>query len=202
VLRTGVLRVMTAAPATAAAPALAWGALRDELYRFASRRVPPADADDVVQEALLRIHRGLAGVRSEGAIIGWMYQVTRNTLADHLRGARPGDELDDDELGEPIDPDDTAFEGLARCVAPFVGMLPQHHREALELVELRGLSQVDAAAQLGVPISTMKSRVQRGRAQLRELLETCCAIDLDARGHVVEVTPRCRCAATPSSSAK
>jgi len=44
------------------------------------------------------------------------------------------------------------------------------------------------------PVSTMKSRVQRGRAQLRELLEMCCAIDLDARGHVVEVTPRCRCA--------
>jgi RNA polymerase sigma-70 factor (ECF subfamily) len=187
----------------------AWAALRGELHRFVSRRVPEPDADDIVQESLLRIHRGLANVRNDGAIVGWMYQVTRNALADHLRGARPTDPLDaaDDDavLAEPTDPDDTAFVGLARCVAPFVGMLPAPYREAVELVELRGMSQVAAARQLGIPVSTMKSRVQRGRALLRNLLETCCAIDLDARGHVVEVTPRgCRCganAARPSSPA-
>lgn len=174
---------------------LAWDALRDELYRFVARRVPAADADDVVQEALLRIHRGLASVRAEGAIVGWMYQVTRNALADHLRATRPTAELEeDDEVAAPIDPDDTAFAGLVRCVTPFVAMLPEHYREALELVELRGLTQVEAAARLGIPLSTMKSRVQRGRARLRELLEACCAIDLDARGHVVGVTPRTVCA--------
>lgn len=183
-----------------AAPTLAWDALRDELHRFVLRRVPAADADDIVQEALLRIHRGLAGVRAEAAIVGWIYQVTRNAIADHLRASRPSDVLDDehDDLVEPIDPDDTAFKLLAACVAPFVGMLPAHHREAVELVELRGMSQVAAAAQLGIPVSTMKSRVQRGRAQLRELLETCCAIDLDTRGHVVDVTPRTVCRCDPS----
>jgi RNA polymerase sigma-70 factor (ECF subfamily) len=178
--------------------AIAWGALRAELHRFVARRVPAADVDDVVQEALLRIHRGLGAVRSEAAVIGWMYQVTRNTLADHLRASRPIDSLDYDDLALPIDPEHAAFKSLARCVAPFVAMLPAHYREAIELVELRGASQVQAAAQLGVPVSTMKSRVQRGRAQLRELLDTCCAIDLDARGHVVDVTPRtvCACAAS------
>lgn len=173
---------------------VAWDALRAELYRFVSRRVAGADADDIVQEALLRIHRGLASVRSDGAIVGWMYQVTRNALADHLRAARPTAELEDDEASVPSDPDDAAFAGLVRCVTPFVAMLPEHHREALELVELHGLTQVEAAARLGIPLSTMKSRVQRGRAQLRELLEACCAIDLDVRGHVVGVTPRTVCA--------
>ncbi|HEY5925709.1 MAG TPA: sigma-70 family RNA polymerase sigma factor [Kofleriaceae bacterium] len=175
--------------------AVAWDAVRAELYRFVARRVPAADAEDIVQESLLRIHRGLGGVRNDGAVVGWIYQVTRNALADHLRASRPTDELGDDDLVEPIDPDDMAFKGLAACVAPFVTALPLHYREALELVELRGMSQVQAAAQLGVPLSTMKSRVQRGRAQLRELLDACCAIDLDSRGHVVDVTPRiqCRC---------
>lgn len=191
-----LVTAMLTAPSTTA-PTVAWDALRDELHRFVLRRVPATDADDIVQEALLRIHRGLAGVRAEAAIVGWMYQVTRNAIADHLRASRPSDVLDDERLDlvEPIDPDDAAFKRLAVCVAPFVGMLPAHYREAVELVELRGMSQVAAAAQLGIAVSTMKSRVQRGRAQLRELLETCCAIDLDARGHVVDVTPRtvCRC---------
>jgi RNA polymerase sigma-70 factor (ECF subfamily) len=202
VLRTGVLLVTTAL-AVAASPArtLAWDALRAELYRFVARRVAQPDADDVVQEALLRIHRGLAGVRTEGALVGWMYQVTRNALADHLRGVRPIDALDDDDIAEAVELDDAAFQRLTCCVAPFVAMLPAHYREAVELVELRGTSQVQAAAQLGIPVSTMKSRVQRGRAQLRELLETCCAIDLDARGHVVDVTPRTVCACPPRDRA-
>jgi RNA polymerase sigma-70 factor (ECF subfamily) len=173
---------------------IAWEALRAELHRFVSRRLAGPDAEDVVQEALVRIHRGLPSVREQGAVVGWLYQVTRNTLADHLRASRPSDELTDDhDAGAPVDPDDTAFRALSACVAPFVAMLPDHYREAIELVELRGLSQVDAAVALGIPLSTMKSRVQRGRAQLRGLLEQCCAIDVDARGHVVDVTPRDRC---------
>jgi RNA polymerase sigma-70 factor (ECF subfamily) len=158
------------------------------------RRVPGPDADDIVQEALLRIHRGLPGVRADGALVGWLYQVTRNALVDHVRARRAIGEPEDQPCDEAAD--DVAFERLAACVRPFAGMLPQPYREAIELVELAGLTQVEAAARLGVPISTMKSRVQRGRAQLRELLEQCCAIDLDARGHVVDVTPRTRCCAT------
>lgn len=184
---------MTLAAATSAT--LSWGEIRAELYRFVARRIPPADADDVVQEALVRIHRGLPRVREQGAVVGWLYQVTRNTLADHLRAARPSEELTENEdAGVPIDPDDAAFRGLAACVAPFVARLASPYREALELVELGGLTQVAAAAQLGVPLSTMKSRVQRGRAQLREQLENCCDIDVDARGHVVDVKPRPKCA--------
>lgn len=172
-----------------------WDALRAELYRFVARRIAAADADDVVQEAMLRIHRGLPNLRARGAVVGWLYQVTRNTLADHLRASRPAEELEDDDLITPIESDDSAFRGLTACVAPFVAMLPAHYREAVELVELRGMTQVAAAAQLGIPLSTMKSRVQRGRAELRRLLEQCCAIELDARGHVTDVTPRgCSCA--------
>jgi len=172
---------------------IAWDELRGELHRFVARRVPAADAEDIVQEALLRIHRGLPGVRADGALVGWLYQVTRNAVVDHLRGQRPVEEPDDESPCE-LEVDDAAFERLAQCVRPFVGMLASPYREAIELVELGGLSQVEAAARLGVPIPTMKSRVQRGRAQLRELLERCCAIDVDVRGHVVEATPRVRCA--------
>jgi RNA polymerase sigma-70 factor, ECF subfamily len=189
---------------------IAWDALRAELYRFVSRRVPSADADDVVQEALLRIHRGLAKVRDERALVGWLYQVTRNALADHLRARRPNEALEahddhgdvDGAGGESLDPDgdDIAFRLLASCLAPLVAMLPEAYRAAIELVELHGVSQVDAAAQLGLPVSTMKSRVQRGRAQLREMIERCCAIAVDARGHVVEVTPRERCMCSMRSS--
>ena len=173
-------------------PVMAWSELRAELQRFVARRAPIADTEDIVQEALLRIHRGLPGLRADGALVGWLYQVTRHALVDHLRARRAAA----DDQDRDAEPDDSAFERLAACVRPFAAMLPPPYREAIELVELGGLTQVEAAARLGIPVSTMKSRVQRGRAQLRELLEQCCAIELDARGHVVEVMPHAACCAT------
>jgi RNA polymerase sigma-70 factor (ECF subfamily) len=71
-----------------------------------------------------------------------------------------------------------------------VARLPSPYREAVTLVELEGLTAREAAEMVGISVSGMKSRVQRGRAQLREMLDACCEIALDARGKVVEFTPR------------
>ena len=170
---------------------LPWQDLRHDLTKFVAARVHSSDVDDVVQEALVRVHHGIGGVRESERVGAWIYQVTRNVIVDHHRKARASSELPDDLVGEAPD-DDESFARLARCVTPFVGLLPAVYRQAITLVELEGLSQVEAAARLGIPISTMKARVQRGRARLRELVELCCAIGLDARGHVLEVTPRGR----------
>jgi RNA polymerase sigma-70 factor, ECF subfamily len=66
-------------------------------------------------------------------------------------------------------------------VVPFIAMLPSPYREALTLTELEGLTQKQAAGMLDVSLTGMKSRVQRGRARLRRLLDDCREIALDAR---------------------
>ena len=68
--------------------------------------------------------------------------------------------------------------------------LPEPYREALVLTELDGLTQADAATRLGLSTSGMKSRVQRGRGQLRDLLLGCCEIELDRRNRVTDYVPR------------
>jgi RNA polymerase sigma-70 factor, ECF subfamily len=166
-----------------------WGELRDHLVRFVAPRVPSADVDDVVQNALVRIHGGVANVRDDDRLAAWIYQVTRSAIVDHYRRTRSTAPLSD-ELAQPVVDDDSTFRGLARCIAPFVADLPPPYRQALSLVELEGVTQIEAASRLGIPVSTMKSRVQRGRARLRELLEACCAIAVDTRGHVIDTTPR------------
>jgi hypothetical protein len=79
---------------------------------------------------------------------------------------------------------------LAACLGPLLERLPPLQRDALALTEMEGLTQARAAAQLGLSISGMKSRVQRGRAQLKELLTACCEIELDRRGGVRSYRPR------------
>ncbi len=170
---------------------LPWRELRRELRRFVASRVPAADVDDVVQDALARIHRSVARVREPERITGWVYQVTRSAIADHGRRQHRAPPAPEPEA--PVD--DAAYASVLACIRPFVQLLPEPYREAVTLVELEGASPVEAAARLGVPLSTMKSRVQRGRARLRELVEQCCVIELDARNHVVGAVPRGRCPA-------
>lgn len=79
---------------------------------------------------------------------------------------------------------------LSGCVSVFVAQLPSPYREAMTLVELEGKTAKEAAEMVGISISGMKSRVQRGRAQLRDLFERCCEVALDACGKVTDFTLR------------
>ncbi len=173
----------------------AWRDLEARLRPFIARRVrAEADVDDVVQDVFLRMQRGLAGLRDEERFGPWVYQVARSAIIDHLRRAARSPVADGAELEEmplALEEDDRAVEReLAGYVAPFVAMLPSPYREALTLTELEGLTQKQAAAMLGISLSGMKSRVQRGRQHLRTALEDCCHIALDVRGRVVSCAPR------------
>ncbi|MCA9612218.1 MAG: sigma-70 family RNA polymerase sigma factor [Sandaracinus sp.] len=173
-----------------------WRALERELRPFVARRVAPSDVDDVVQEVLLRLNRGLEGLRDEERLGAWVNRVARHVVVDHhrARGRRPsevGEASEDVVAEEPVELfDGTPEAELAGYVAIFVAALPSPYREALTLTELEGLSQTEAAEMLGVSPSTMKSRVQRGRVKLREAFEACCEVSLDARRRVVGFAPR------------
>lgn len=182
----------------------AWSDVDAKLRPFVARRVrSPADVDDVVQNVLLRMQRGLADLRDDDRFGPWVYQVARSAIADHHRDAHrhPVSEGESPDDPSPAPDDDPTTEcELAGYVAMFVAMLPSPYREALTLTELEGLSQKDAAVMLGVSPSGMRSRVQRGRKHLRDALEECCHIGLDVRGRVVSCEPRpggrlpdCRC---------
>ena len=173
----------------------AWRDLEAKLRPFIARRVhAEVDVDDVVQDVFLRMQRGLAGLRDEERFGAWVYQVARTAIVDHQRRAVKHRVADGEVLKEEapeIDENDRAVEReLASYVAPFVAMLPSPYREALTLTELEGLTQKEAADMIGISLSGMKSRVRRGRQQLRKALENCCHIALDARGRVISYEPR------------
>jgi RNA polymerase sigma-70 factor (ECF subfamily) len=189
-LRAGVLRM-------SCQPPVPWRDLEERLRPFVAQRVPSADVDDVIQDVFARMQRGLAGLRDDERFSGWLYQVARSAIAERGRARARHPLADDTKVAEPaaeLDEDDRATSrDLSSCVAIFVAGLPSPYREAVTLVELEGLTGREAAALVGISVSGMKSRVQRGRARLREMFEQCCEIALDARGKVTEYTPRRRC---------
>jgi len=176
----------------------AWKELESRLRPYLARRVASrADIDDLLQEVFVRMHQGLGQLRDEQRFGGWAYKIAHSVLVDRSRALarRPQVSLDD---GPETASDDVGGEAaeaelraaLSDCVAAFVTQLPSPYREAITLTELQGLTQKEAAELLGVSISGVKSRVQRGREKLRNLFEACCELSVDVRGKVRECEPR------------
>jgi RNA polymerase sigma-70 factor (ECF subfamily) len=169
--------------------------LEARLRPFVARRVSvPSEVDDVLQDVFLRMQRSLGDLRHDERFGPWIYSVARSAIAENCR-SRARHPLASSEPPEAIDPGEMDDDGavareLATYLAPFIAMMPSPYREALTLTEFEGSSQKDAAEMMGVSVSGMKSRVQRGREKLRSLLEDCCEIALDARGHVIGCEPR------------
>ncbi len=161
------------------------------LRAFVARRAPAGvEPDDLVQDIFLRIHERLPELRDSERLDAWIFQIARNVLADSFRSRRRREALTERaafELSEsPVNDDDAGGASeLTPCIAPMIERLPEAYRDALAQTELQGVTQVEAARRAGLSISGMKSRVQRGRDQLKQMLLACCEIELDARGRVM-----------------
>jgi RNA polymerase sigma-70 factor (ECF subfamily) len=180
---------------------LPWQELHGNLRAFIARRVQNrADVDDLVQRVLLQIVTGLESLRDDGRLHAWVYRTARNVIVDYYRatGSRrehaagdAGDvEANTPATLETLDEGDGALRELAACLAPMLNQLPPVYQEAIRIVDLEGATQQEAARRVGVSLSGMKSRVQRGRQQLRAVVEACCRIDLDRRNGISAYTPR------------
>jgi RNA polymerase sigma-70 factor, ECF subfamily len=182
---------------TPAQAAVLWERFHQELRAFVAKRVTvKADVDDLLQAIFLRIHTTLSRPIEITHPRGWIFQVARSVLIDHLRAAQTKDarlsqaaaaekDLDEPGLAPMFGDADEAEETLIGCLKPVLDALPDPYREALVWTELQNMSQREAATKAGIPVSSMKSRVQRGRAQLKNALLACCNVQLDRRRHPI-----------------
>ncbi|MTE11912.1 RNA polymerase sigma factor SigM [Nocardia aurantiaca] len=150
---------------------------RDHLWQTALRAsYSPEDAADSLQDALLSAHRGAAAFRGDAEVRSWLHRIVVNACLDRIRRnkLRRTEPLPEDTADEPRCPrDDFAALEATLLVDAALFTLPADQRTALVAVELEGYSVADAAALLGIPEGTVKSRCARGRrrleAHLREL---------------------------------
>lgn len=188
--------------------------LLDGLGRFVARRVPAGDADDLVQDILLRLQQ--AGDRPEDPS-RWVYGVARHAVADYHRrrardplarsarlspeGADEGEGVwvaDDETIPEAgfgrFDGDHSVHEEVLSWLRPLAEELPETYRDAVLLADFEGMPQAEVARRLGIGSSAAKSRVQRGRVLLRRAVEACCEIERDGEGRVTDFRRRdCDC---------
>jgi RNA polymerase sigma-70 factor (ECF subfamily) len=149
--------------------------IRGAIYRLVG---PNEDVRDLCQETFLKAYRGLGGFKKEARFSSWLYQIAVNACRDRQRRRRGRtlvslDELDTSDVRLPAASAIEVVEGrdLSRLVAAAVEALPAEQREVIVLKEYEGLTFVEIADALDLPISTVKTRLYRGLGQLRQRLE-------------------------------
>jgi RNA polymerase sigma-70 factor (ECF subfamily) len=153
----------------------------DTLYRVGRRLTgETADAEDLVQETLLRAWRGWAGFTPGSNVRAWLLTILRNTFVSRWRSRkREGtaislDDADPHAIYRAVGPQDPEGQFLERVVDTHVLKavegLPEEFREALVLSDLEGLPYAEVAEVLGIPVGTVKSRLFRARRLLQRQL--------------------------------
>src|SRR5665213_531871 len=147
-------------------------------YRFTGR---DSEAQDLTQDVFLRVFRALAGFRStEGSFATWLTRLTRNLLIDHYRRTR--NERVTDSIEEQLPRVEEGFVSVSRPDAALAGReasellqgalakLSPDLRETIILRDLQEMEYREIAQVLSIPEGTVKSRLNRGRAELGRLL--------------------------------
>jgi RNA polymerase sigma-70 factor (ECF subfamily) len=190
-------------------PAAAARAFRAALIQFVRSKIADRhEAEDIVQEVLLRLHRSVEQLRAQQLVGPWLFQIARNVIIDYYRarGRKPDAVSLDDEiadagaLAEEFPSAGFTQRDATRCLAGFVEALPSPMAEALRLVDLEGLTHREVAQRTGLSIPGIKSRVQRARSAVREAVVRCCELDFSHPQGLVEYLPTQAPACPPKCS--
>jgi RNA polymerase sigma-70 factor (ECF subfamily) len=117
----------------------------------------------------------------------WVFQITRNAIADHFRRRQ-----DLQHAGSTLSATDTVQLSdnlnttIAHCLGTLIEHLPEDQQRAVTMYELEGIAQKEIAALESISLSGVKSRIQRGRKNLESMLRDCCQFQFDRRGNILQ----------------
>lgn len=163
-----------------------WSEYLSLLKTFLSARVNnQQDVADILQQVMLKAHNNLSSLREHKSVQSWLFQIANRSIIDFYRQQSRNANLDGNSLWYFDDRKDQ--HALLNCLQPFIAQLPKQQAELLLDIELNGMSQKEYAELVGVSYSTLKSRVQKSRLELKKLFEQCCEYERDADGNVLGV---------------
>ena len=175
-----------------------WRQFSGHVRSFIRSRVSnDAEAEDVLQDIFIRIHKGIGNLRNEDRVQSWVFGIARRALADYYRKTgRDKEEPAGAEIktGGDDDPalDLNKFEGehsvheeVLSWLIPMIDELPAKYGKPLKMADVDGKTQQEVADHFGLSLSGAKSRVQRARQKLGKVLAACCEVEFGDEGRAV-----------------
>lgn len=173
-----------------------WADFHKELKAFILNKTRNlADAEDILQDVFIKIIRNIDRVNQAENLRHYLYGIVRNAINDYFRNRKPIDY--NTEIDEKITEEETQSLNATIaecCIIPFINKLPDNYRDALLITEFQDISQKELAEKLNISYSGAKSRVQRGKERLKELILSCCSYQSDKYGNLLEPEDKnCNC---------
>lgn len=166
-----------------------WEEFNIPLTKFIKKRIPrEQDAEDVLQDIFIKIHNNHQSLINEQKVHNWIYTIARNEVVDYYRRKNRDFKFADfpEDLTEELN-EDLSFNGeISDCLKVMVERLPKKYKEAIMLTEFNNVTQKELSQRIGISLSGAKSRVQRGREKIKEMLLECCHFELDHRGNIID----------------
>lgn len=167
-----------------------------KILRYLTRFIGESEAEELTQETFVKVHQGLEGFRGESQVSTWIYRIATNAAMDKLRSpsfqrtAQFGlsdDVIEGDQAKgangvvlvkdeKPLVEKQLIREEMNDCIRGYIEKLPEDYRAVVVLSEYEGLKNNEIAESLGISLDTVKIRLHRGRAKLKEELESNCEI--------------------------
>lgn len=165
-----------------------WAEFSLPLKKFIGKRVSNTqDADDILQDVFIKVHRNFANMKDVARITAWVYTITRNAITDYYRKKEAFELVDlPADLTDENDEDLSFNSEITACLKTMIDSLPEKYKEAVLLTEFQNLTQKELSERMGLSLSGAKSRVQRGREMLKDMLLGCCQLEFDRVGNIIE----------------
>lgn len=172
-----------------------WAEVSEPLKKYIIKRVPnQTDADDILQEVLMKIYQSISDLKDENKLHPWIYTISRHAITDYYRRRDKPIEIIElpEDLGEELEKDKNSNLEIAACLKVMIESLPEKYKQAIVLTEFENLPQKELSERMGLSISGAKSRVQRARGKLKEMLLGCCHLEFDRMGNVIDYRHKSR----------
>ncbi|MDM7957249.1 sigma-70 family RNA polymerase sigma factor [Blastomonas sp.] len=139
------------------------------LTRYFTRRIPPSQIDDLVQDTLISVHRKRASYDGARAFLPWLAAIGRYRWIDHLRKVYRANETGLDDALHAAPQDDIVVDSLS--IDALLQQIPAPQAEVIRLVKIAGYSIAEAATRTGQSESLVKVNIHRGIRRMSALIE-------------------------------
>ncbi len=159
--------------------------LYNPLLGYVRKRVRnQEDAEDLTQDVFFKLAK--SNNDQVDNLKNWVYTIARNTITDYYRKNQLQTKAIEGNTYFDTESIEDAGQELGKCVGSFVNQLPEEYRELLTLSELNEIPQKEIADLLDMNYETVRSRIQRGRKKLKELIEGCCSVLQGGKGSILD----------------
>lgn len=166
-----------------------WEELNKHLLFFIKKRIKTKeDAEDILQDVYIKLHKNIDTLTDEKKLVSWIYQITRNTINDCYKRCYRIKKVEFEEYHIELtqEEEENLNDEILISMKKIIEELPEDSKELIKLYEFEDMSHKEISKKLEIKENTSKSRLKRAKEKLKNQLDECCVFQIDKFGNILD----------------